>query len=105
LSRSTRRVELENRRSQRNSRKPQEERPVIHTDDFASADNPINWWPRMLAQVIEPLARGDAAVYQRYDWPSESLADRCRLDGVPFERRLSPTIVAQGNGEVVLPPD
>lgn len=49
--------------------------PVIHTDDFASADNPIGWWPRMLTQVIEPLARGDAAVFQRYDWPSESFAE------------------------------
>lgn len=19
--------------------------PIIHTDDFASADNPIDWWP------------------------------------------------------------
>lgn len=49
--------------------------PVIHTDDFASADNPINWWPRLLEQVIQPFARGQAARYQRYDWTSESLAE------------------------------
>ena len=30
--------------------------PVVHTDDFAAADNPIDWWPRLLEQVIEPLA-------------------------------------------------
>jgi uridine kinase len=49
--------------------------PVIHTDDFASADNPINWWPRLLEQVIGPLVSGRAAHYQRYDWPTESLAE------------------------------
>jgi uridine kinase len=49
--------------------------PLVHTDDFASADNPIDWWPRLLAQVIEPLSRGEAAHYQRYDWPSETLAE------------------------------
>ena len=49
--------------------------PVIHTDDFAATDNPINWWPRLFEQVIEPLRRGDAARYQRYDWSSESLAE------------------------------
>ena len=49
--------------------------PVVHTDDFAAADNPIDWWPRLLEQVIEPLARGEAAHYQRYDWPSETLAE------------------------------
>jgi ATP/maltotriose-dependent transcriptional regulator MalT len=47
--------------------------PVVHTDDFASADNPINWWPRMLEQVIVPLTEGRPAHFQRYDWPTESL--------------------------------
>ncbi len=49
--------------------------PIVHTDDFASADNPIDWWPRTLHEVIEPLASGRVATYQRYDWPTESLAD------------------------------
>lgn len=39
--------------------------PVVHTDDFATAENPINWWPRLREQVIEPLATGGAARYQR----------------------------------------
>ncbi|MBT7203398.1 MAG: hypothetical protein HN867_07910, partial [Deltaproteobacteria bacterium] len=29
--------------------------PVIHTDDFASWDHPLDWYPRMIAQVLEPL--------------------------------------------------
>lgn len=49
--------------------------PVIHTDDFASAKNPIDWWPRLKQQVVDPLVIGEAARYRRYDWPSESLAE------------------------------
>ena len=49
--------------------------PVIHTDDFASADNPIHWWPRLLEQVVEPLSRHEPARYQRYDWATTSLAE------------------------------
>jgi uridine kinase len=58
--------------------------PVIHTDDFASVDNPINWWPRLLKQVIEPLANGRSARYQRYDWPTESLAEWITVDPAPI---------------------
>ena len=57
--------------------------PVIHTDDFAAADNPIDWWPRLLEDVIEPLARGDAAQYQRYDWPTEALAEWHTIEPAP----------------------
>ena len=58
--------------------------PVTHTDDFASADNPINWWPRLLEQVINPLVRGDAATYQRYDWSTESLAEWHTIEPAPI---------------------
>ena len=42
--------------------------PVVHTDDFASFDEPIDWWPRLLAEVIEPLGRGERASFHPYDW-------------------------------------
>ena len=58
--------------------------PVIHTDDFAAADNTIDWWPRLLEQVIDPFARGDAACYQRYDWPTESLAGWHTIEPAPI---------------------
>ena len=48
---------------------------IVHTDDFASWDEPIDWRPRLLEQVIEPLAAGRPARYQRYDWVSRSLAE------------------------------
>ena len=42
--------------------------PVVHTDDFASWDNPLDWWPRLLKEVLEPLARGETARYRRTNW-------------------------------------
>jgi uridine kinase len=29
---------------------------IVHTDDFASWDDPIDWWPRLVELVLEPLA-------------------------------------------------
>ncbi len=48
---------------------------VVHTDDFASWDNPVDWWPRLLEQVLRPLSRGEAGRYQRYDWVERTLAE------------------------------
>jgi uridine kinase len=42
--------------------------PVIHTDDFATHDQPMEWWPRMLRQVIQPLSRDEPATFRPYDW-------------------------------------
>ena len=49
--------------------------PILHTDDFASWENPLNWWPRLLEQVLEPLSRNERAGYQRYDWVTKRLAE------------------------------
>jgi uridine kinase len=49
--------------------------PVVQTDDFASRDNPDDWWLRLLEQVLRPLAAGEEARYQRYDWNHQSLAE------------------------------
>ena len=48
--------------------------PVVHTDDFASWDEPIDWWPRMLAEVVEPLSNGQTATYRPYDWVRRQLS-------------------------------
>jgi uridine kinase len=47
---------------------------VIHTDDFASWDNPINWWPALIEQALEPLAAGAVARYQPTAWSGEERA-------------------------------
>ncbi|HZU66539.1 MAG TPA: AAA family ATPase [Ktedonobacteraceae bacterium] len=49
--------------------------PILHTDDFASWENPLNWWPRLLRQVLEPLSHNETARYQRYDWVTKRLAE------------------------------
>ncbi len=42
--------------------------PIVHTDDFASWDVPLDWWPRLLEEVLEPLSRGETARYRRSNW-------------------------------------
>lgn len=42
--------------------------PVVHTDDFASWDNPLDWWPRLVAEVLEPLSRNEVARYRCSVW-------------------------------------
>jgi len=49
--------------------------PIIHTDDFASWEHPLDWWPRLLGQVLQPLSHNGVARYQRYDWPSREMAE------------------------------
>ncbi|MET9293284.1 hypothetical protein [Streptomyces sp. NPDC003077] len=48
---------------------------VIHTDDFASWDEQLEWWPRLEEQVLKPLEAGRPGRYQRYDWGSRELAE------------------------------
>jgi uridine kinase len=57
--------------------------PIVPTDDFASADTPLGWWPRLLSQVIEPLIKGRQARYQRYDWVRRELADWVEVPAAP----------------------
>jgi uridine kinase len=49
--------------------------PVVHTDDFASFDEPMEWWPRLLREVIEPLLRGERATFHPYDWVARRRSD------------------------------
>lgn len=47
---------------------------VVHVDDFARAS--VATWERdrFVAQVLEPLAAGRSARYQRWDWATDRLA-------------------------------
>jgi uridine kinase len=58
--------------------------PVVHTDDFASWEEPFEWWPRMLHEVIEPLAAGRTADFQRYDWKSRKLVAEIHVAPEPI---------------------
>jgi uridine kinase len=42
---------------------------VVHTDDFASWDEPVDWWPHLVERVLEPVAAGAAQLsYPRSKW-------------------------------------
>jgi uridine kinase len=41
---------------------------IVHTDDFASWENPVNWWPRLIAEVLEPLSHGEPARFSCTNW-------------------------------------
>jgi hypothetical protein len=46
---------------------------LVRTDDFATWDDPVSWWPRLQKGVLEPLAAGQLGKYQRTEW----------IDGIP----------------------
>ncbi len=50
---------------------------IVHTDDFASWENPINWWPGLIEKLLEPISREESSRFQPSQW-------------VPGERR--PTV-------------
>src|SRR4051794_38929102 len=42
---------------------------VVKTDDFASWEQPVEWWPTLLARVLEPIAAGAMTLsYPRTKW-------------------------------------
>jgi len=54
--------------------------PVVTTDDFASWDDPLDWWPRLLEEVLVPISEGRSAVYRRCDWVLRQLGTQQRVD-------------------------
>ncbi|MFB7600277.1 uridine kinase [Streptomyces sp. NPDC056160] len=66
--------------------------PVLHLDDIASHEELFAWDGRLLAEVVEPLARGATAHYAPYDW-------RARRFG-PARRALppAPVVLVEGVG-------
>ena len=89
--------------------------PIIHTDDFASWDHPVDWYPRLIEQVLEPLRQNHVAHYQKFDWQANQLGqwetlEPCYvmiLEGVSasrseFRRYLSFSIYIETNRELRL---
>lgn len=46
-----------------------EDARLISTDDFATWDDPVRWWPELAEGVLEPLRRGERGRYRRVEWP------------------------------------
>jgi hypothetical protein len=41
---------------------------LVRTDDFATWDDPVSWWPRLVDGVFLPLSRGRPGRYRRTEW-------------------------------------
>lgn len=42
---------------------------IVHTDDFAGWDNPLNWYPNVIKEVFEPIRGGSTLLsYQPASW-------------------------------------
>jgi ABC-type dipeptide/oligopeptide/nickel transport system ATPase component len=41
---------------------------LVRTDDFATWDDPVAWWPSLIRGVLEPLAAGLPGGYRRTEW-------------------------------------
>ncbi|MFF4397574.1 uridine kinase [Streptomyces sp. NPDC001480] len=65
--------------------------PVLHLDDIATHEELFDWTGRLLAQVIEPLGRGETARYTPYDW-------RARRFGPPRALPPAPVLLVEGVG-------
>ncbi len=45
---------------------------IVHTDDFASMANPVNWWPSLISYVLHPLSQGGTSLsYPLSSWWDE----------------------------------
>lgn len=44
--------------------------PIVPTDHFATWDDPVAWWPRLVDGVLKPLQQGLYGRYRRMDWSS-----------------------------------
>ncbi|MDR7301796.1 uridine kinase family protein [Haloactinomyces albus] len=42
---------------------------LVRTDDFATWDEPVQWWPKLVEGVLDPLRRGERGRYRRVEWP------------------------------------
>ncbi|WIY04903.1 uridine kinase [Amycolatopsis mongoliensis] len=41
---------------------------LVSTDAFATWDDPVSWWPRLVDGVLKPLANGVEGAYRPMDW-------------------------------------
>lgn len=70
---------------------------IIHTDDFAGWDNPLNWYPNVIKEVFEPIADGAKTLsYQPASWwenhhpesvVDQTVTDIMILEGVSSSRK------------------
>jgi ABC-type dipeptide/oligopeptide/nickel transport system ATPase component len=52
---------------------------LVATDDFATWDEPVAWWPRLVSGVLVPLADGRAGEYRAVEWVNGMPAPGSRI--------------------------
>ena len=57
--------------------------PIVHTDDFATGEPGVEWWPRLDREVLQPLVSGHTGRYQRYDWNRQTLMEWHNVPAAP----------------------
>lgn len=70
---------------------------IIHTDDFATWNDSLNWYPKVIKEVFEPIANGTKRLsYQPTSWwenhqpkpvVNQHVSDIMILEGVSSSRR------------------
>jgi uridine kinase len=58
--------------------------PIVQTDDFASWDNPTDWWPQLLERVLVPLSKGEPARFERSQWGGERDGELVEIEPTEF---------------------
>jgi uridine kinase len=63
---------------------------IVHTDDFASWENPKDWWPLLIERIFEPLKSGERTLdYPRSQWwpghKPEPVVDQLVTDALILE--------------------
>ncbi|GAA2988641.1 hypothetical protein GCM10010483_36330 [Actinokineospora diospyrosa] len=78
---------------------------LVSTDDFATWDDPVGWWPRLESGVFHPLGSGRPGRYRRTrwvngdprpgDWVEVPVPATLLLEGVSAGRRsITPSLSA-----------
>ncbi|RCH67206.1 hypothetical protein DT019_19265 [Streptomyces sp. SDr-06] len=65
--------------------------PVLHLDDLATHEEFFGWTDRLRRQLLDPLARGERARYEPYDW-------NLRRFGAARSVEPAPVILIEGVG-------
>ncbi|WP_223207829.1 uridine kinase family protein [Actinopolyspora erythraea] len=72
---------------------------LLGTDDFATWQEPVRWWPRLREGVLEPLRLGRPGRYRRTEWPGGVPVPGASLD-VPVPELLLLEGVSAGRRSV-----
>jgi uridine kinase len=58
--------------------------PIAHTDDFASWENPTDWYPRVIKELLDPFTAGRGASFRRTDWVNGGPGEVVNIDPTPL---------------------